>query len=142
MTYRSSRSSPENCHTTRYFDHSLDNPPVIFTCMLTFRVFIVIQTRFQYPSAHPRRNAAHAASCTPSISSNFFTSFCFRTLASHFQTSVSSNSVAIKRFCTLYKIPGIGYPPRSIFLDRPLLIFFYFPLFHHARAQEMRTFTQ
>jgi hypothetical protein len=41
---------------------------------------------------------------------NSFPSYCFRTLASHFQTSVSSNSFEINRFRTLCKIPGIGYP--------------------------------
>jgi hypothetical protein len=61
-----------------------------------------------YIEAHPRRMAAHVASC---ISSNSFASYSFRTLASHFQTSVSSNLFEIKRFRTLCKIPGIGYPP-------------------------------
>src|ERR1700674_290618 len=42
-----------------------------------------------------------------------FASYPFRTLASHFQTSVSSISFEIKRFRTLCKIPGIGYPPPS-----------------------------
>ncbi len=43
-----------------------------------------------------------------------FTSFSLRTLASHFQTSVSSDLFEIKRFRTLCKIPGIGYPLPSI----------------------------
>jgi hypothetical protein len=60
---------------------------------------------------HSRYTAAHAASSTSFISFISFTSHCFRTLASHFQTSVSSNSFEIKRFRTLCKIPGIGYPP-------------------------------
>jgi hypothetical protein len=68
-----------------------------------------------YTEAHPRRMAAHAASC---FSSNSFASYSLRTLASHFQTSVSSNLFEINRFRTLCKIPGIGYPPPSLFLDR------------------------
>jgi hypothetical protein len=56
------------------------------------------------------RDAAHAASCTSSVFSNSFLSYSFRTLASHFQATVSSNSLEIKRFRTLCKIPGIGYP--------------------------------
>jgi|ERR1700674_976615 len=44
----------------------------------------------------------------------------FRTLASHFQTTVSSNSFEFNRFRTLCKIPGIGYPPPSILFPTPL----------------------
>jgi hypothetical protein len=60
-----------------------------------------------YTEAHPRRDADQAASC---ISSNSFASYSFRTLASHLKATVSSNSLEIKRFRTLCKIPGIGYP--------------------------------
>jgi hypothetical protein len=72
-----------------------------------------------YTEPHPRRMAAHAASCASSVFSNPFHSYSLRTLASHFQTSVPSNSFAINRFRTLCKIPGIGYPPPSIFLNSP-----------------------
>jgi hypothetical protein len=60
---------------------------------------------------HPRQTVANAASCTSSVFSNSFHSHSFRTLASHFQTSVSSISFEINRFRTFCKIPGIGYPP-------------------------------
>jgi hypothetical protein len=63
-----------------------------------------------YSEAHPRRIVVHAASRTSSIFSNPFRSYSFRTLASHFQTGVSSDLFEIKRFRTLCKIPGIGYP--------------------------------
>jgi hypothetical protein len=75
-----------------------------------------------YIETHLRRIAVHAASRTSSISSNSIGFYCFRTLASHFQTSVSSNSSVIKRFRTLCKIPGIGYP---------LLVTPHSPLFIH-----------
>jgi hypothetical protein len=74
-----------------------------------------------YTEAHPRRNAAHAASCTYSISSNSFISYSLRTLASHLETTVSSNPFAINCFRTLCKIPGIGYPPPFPFLDSFLM---------------------
>jgi hypothetical protein len=61
------------------------------------------------------RDAARAASSTSSVFSNSFASYFFRTLATHFQTSVSSNPFQINRFRTLCKIPGIGYPPPSLF---------------------------
>ncbi len=35
----SSRSSPKNCHSTRHFNHSPDNPSVIVPRMLPFRMF-------------------------------------------------------------------------------------------------------
>jgi hypothetical protein len=70
-----------------------------------------------YTEAHPRQNAAHAAS---GISSNPFHSYSFRTLASHFQTSVSSNLFEIKRFRTLCRIPGIGYPSRLALFAIPV----------------------
>jgi hypothetical protein len=68
---------------------------------------------------HSRQTAAHAASFTSSISFNSFTSFSFRTLASHLKADVSPNSLEIKRFRTLCKIPGIGYPPPSILFPTP-----------------------
>ena len=72
-----------------------------------------------YTEAHPRPNAARAAS---SFSSNSFTSYLFRTLASHLKATVSSNPCEIKRFRTLRKIPGIGYPLSPIATDlRPPL---------------------
>src|SRR6202521_4059116 len=67
-----------------------------------------------YAESHPRRMAAHAASC---ISSNSFASYSFRTLASHLKATVSSNSFEFKRFRTLCKIPGIGYPPSLNFIS-------------------------
>jgi hypothetical protein len=63
-----------------------------------------------YIEPHPRRDAGLAACCTSSIFSNPFRSYSFRTLASHLKATVSSNSFSIKRFRTLCKIPGIGYP--------------------------------
>jgi hypothetical protein len=60
-------------------------------------------------------------------SSNSFTSYSFRTLASHLKAAVSSNSFAIKRFRTLCKIPGIGYPfTQSAFCEGPLSLPFFF----------------
>ena len=119
-----------------------------------------------FTEVHPRRNAVQAASCTSSAFSNSFlprakgrgafsptshfkakvslNSFeirWFRTLASHFQTSVSSNLFEIKRFRTLCKIPGIGYPPPSHFLDS-----FFFGLLNRRpsrcvpRTHELRFF--
>src|SRR5260370_9560534 len=82
-----------------------------------------------YSEAHSRRGAAfaskmnlrdaHATCCTSSISSNSFTSYFFflHTLSSHFQTLCASNPCAINHFRILCKIPGIGYPPPSPFLD-------------------------
>jgi hypothetical protein len=61
-----------------------------------------------YTEAHPRRNAADAASC---FSSNSFAFYPFRTLASHLKLTVSSNSFGFRQLRTLCKIPGIGYPP-------------------------------
>jgi hypothetical protein len=61
------------------------------------------------------RDAAQATSCTRSFFSNSFASSSFRTLAAHLKAAVSSNPFAIKRFGTLCKIPGIGYPPPSLF---------------------------
>jgi hypothetical protein len=72
-----------------------------------------------YIESHPRRYAAHAASCSSSISSNSFTSYFFRTLASRLKATVFSNPYAITRFRTLCKIPGIGYPPPSILFSTP-----------------------
>jgi hypothetical protein len=63
-----------------------------------------------YTEAHTRRIAIHASSCSPSNFTNPFRSRPFRTLAPHFQAAVSFNSFEIKRFRTLCKIPGIGYP--------------------------------
>jgi hypothetical protein len=82
-----------------------------------------------YIESHPCRNAAftsrmnlrdttfvsrmdlrNVARAVPRISSNSFTSYLFRTLALHLKTTVSSNPLGIKRFRTLCKIPGIGYP--------------------------------
>jgi hypothetical protein len=73
----------------------------------------LVTVRFQ-----SRQTVANAACFTTSISFNSFTSFSFCTLAPHFQTSVSSNPCKIKRFRTLCKTPGIGYPPPPIFPDR------------------------
>jgi hypothetical protein len=100
-----------------------------------------------YTKSHPRRNPAFgsrtslrdttfvsclnlrdAASAAPCISSISFASYPFRTLASHFQTSVSSNLFEINRFRTLCKIPGIGYPPLAT-RHSPLATFHSSPLF-------------
>jgi hypothetical protein len=82
-----------------------------------------------YTEAHPLRNTAfafrknlldavHAASRPSSVFSNPFRSHLFRTLAAHVKATASPNSFLprargrgeIKRFRTLRKIPGIGYP--------------------------------
>jgi hypothetical protein len=63
------------------------------------------------PSLHPRLFVS-------SVSRKSFLSNPFRTLASHLDVTASSNSCEIKRFRTLSKIPGIEYPPPSLFLDR------------------------
>jgi hypothetical protein len=52
---------------------------------------------------------------------NSFTSFSLRTLASHFQTPCPSIPFAFNHFRTLCQIPGIGYPPPSIFFDSFLI---------------------
>ena len=67
-----------------------------------------------YTESHPHRNVAHAACSTFLFFSNSFTSYSFHTLASHLKASVSSNPFEIKRFRTLCKMPGIGYPPLSL----------------------------
>jgi hypothetical protein len=90
-----------------------------------------------YIESHPRRNTAPAASCTSSISSNSFASYPFRTHASHLKATVSSNSFAINRFRTLCKIPGIGYPPPSIFLDRHSVRSPRFPAVHPFSLQSL-----
>jgi len=85
------------------------------------------------------RDSAPAASSTSLIFSNSFASYSLRTLALHFETSISSNSFAIKRFRTLCKIPGIGYSLtlffRWHFLPSPL-----FPPFPplHERTKNAR----
>ena len=81
-----------------------------------------------YTEAQPLRNAAfasrknlrgavHAVSRTSSVCFKSFCSYPFRTLASHLKATVSSNSLEIKRFRTLCKIPGIGYPPLAQALE-------------------------
>jgi hypothetical protein len=55
------------------------------------------------------------------VSLNSFEIRRFRTLALHSEATVSSNFFEIKRFHTLCKIPGIGYPPPSPFLDSFLM---------------------
>jgi hypothetical protein len=77
-----------------------------------------------YTEAHPRRRTADAASRTRSISSNSFCSYSFRTLASHLKTNASSNSFEIRRFRTLCKIPGIGYPLASSSSSASLFLLF------------------
>jgi hypothetical protein len=67
-----------------------------------------------YIESHPRLDAGLAACCTSSIFFNPFRSNSFRTLTAHLNATVSSNSFAIKRFRTLCKIPGIGYPPSPL----------------------------
>jgi len=74
----------------------------------TFLVFLPV-----FAEAHPRRKAPPAASSTSFIFSNPFRSCSLRTLASYLKTNVSSNSFEIRRFRTLCKIPGIGYPLAS-----------------------------
>src|SRR6266852_2452815 len=55
-------------------------------------------------------------------SSNSFASYSFGTLASHLKANLSSNSFAIKRFRTLCKIPGIGYPfTQSVLREGPVV---------------------
>jgi hypothetical protein len=80
-----------------------------------------------YTEAHPRRIAAHTASCNSLVFSNSFASYPFRTLSSHFQTPCPSIPFAIKHFRTLCKIPGIGYPP-SLYFSR-LFLDSIFPIF-------------
>jgi hypothetical protein len=83
------------------------------------------------------RDAAHAASCTSSFFSKSFRSYSFRTLASQFQTLSPSNSFAINRFRTLCKIPGIGYPPPSLFPDRHSIPSPPFPAVHPVSLQSL-----
>jgi hypothetical protein len=80
------------------------------------------------PSLHPSLFAS-------SFSRKSFPSIFFRTLCSHFQTSCTSNSFAINHFRTLCKIPGIGYPPPSLFLDSFLIRS---PQILHSRAAQER----
>jgi hypothetical protein len=85
-----------------------------------------------YTEAHPLQNApiasrmnlreaVHAASRPSSVFSNPFRSHLFRTLASHLKATVSPNLFAMKRFRTLCKIPGIGYPfTQSVLREGPV----------------------
>jgi hypothetical protein len=88
-----------------------------------------------YTKPHPRRDAVHAASQSFPVSSKSFRSYPFRTLASHFQTGVSSNLFEINRLRTLCKIPGIGYPPPSLFLGRHSIRSPLFPAIHPFSLQ-------
>jgi hypothetical protein len=112
--------------------------------MLSFVMKVYPACPERFPRGEPRRvrfqsrhTAAHAACFTTSISFNSFTSFSFRTLAPHFQTSVFSNPCKIKRFRTLCKIPGIGYPPPSLFLDRRSIRSALFPAVHPISLQSL-----
>jgi hypothetical protein len=87
--------------------------------MLSFVVIVYPEPR--RVRFHPGQTVANAASCASSVFSNSFRSHSFRTLASHFQTSVSSISFEINRFRTFCKIPGIGYPfTQSVLREGPV----------------------
>jgi hypothetical protein len=113
-----------------------------------------------YTEAHPRQNAAHAASCISPVFSNSFLPRAkgrgafslpsyfrsnlslntfeisrFRTLASHLKATVFSNSFGFTQLRTLCKIPGIGYPPSSLFLDRHSIPSPRFPALHPISLQ-------
>jgi hypothetical protein len=133
LTYRSSRSSPRNCHTTPQFDHSLNNPPVIVTCMVTFRVFTVIQPRFHPHPIHPYLPASqhlpqnrHVPTFSQEIASNHF-----QTLSSH-RLPHTSRTLSNTMFLELFYNQPLPYtlqntrdrvPPSLYFLGLSLLQF-------------------
>jgi hypothetical protein len=87
------------------------------------------------PQPRPQRSALYCSSA------NSFASYPFRTLASHLKATVSSNSFEIKRFRTLCKIPGIGYPLPFFFSALSWSDLFNFPLLPCVlRAPDLRSF--
>jgi hypothetical protein len=83
------------------------------------------------PQPRPQRSTLDCSYSNP------FAYYPFRTLASHFKATVSSNPFEIKRFRTLCKIPGIGYPPPSLFLDRHSIPSPLFPAAHPISLQPL-----
>jgi hypothetical protein len=87
------------------------------------------------PHPRPQRSTLNCSS------SNCFPSYSFRTLASHLEATVSSNPFEIKRFRTLCKIPGIGYPLPFFFSTLSWSDLFSSPLLPCARrAPDLRFF--
>jgi hypothetical protein len=87
------------------------------------------------PQPRPQRSTLGCSS------SNSLPSYYFRTLASHLKATVCSNSFAIKRFRTLCKIPGIGYPLPFFFSTLSWSDLLNFPLLPCAlRAPDLRSF--
>jgi hypothetical protein len=68
LTSRTSRSGPKNRRTTPQFNHSLDNPPVMVTCMVTFHMFACIEPRSTIPTC-PVPVGARSENASPHPSS-------------------------------------------------------------------------